>query len=38
MIAIVTVRAVLAITALLKLPLLPFRVVRNLLRRQSAPA
>lgn len=36
--AILTVLAVVAVGGLVKLPLLPFRMVRDLLRRQSATA
>ncbi|WP_162559625.1 hypothetical protein [Methylobacterium radiodurans] len=36
--AILTVLAVLLLRAVLKLALLPFRVVRGLWRRQTAPA
>lgn len=36
--AILTVLAVVALGGLVKLPLLPFRLARDLLRRQSATA
>lgn len=36
--AILTVLAVVALGGLVKLPLLPFRLIRDLLRRQSATA
>jgi len=36
--AILTVLVVVALGGLVKLPLLPFRIVRDLLRRQSATA
>ena len=38
LIAVLTVLVVLAVRGLLKLALLPFRVLRNLWRRQTAPA
>ncbi|MGH1574288.1 hypothetical protein ACRAWG_31160 [Methylobacterium sp. P31] len=36
--AILTVVAVLAAYALLKLPILPFRAIRDLIRHKAAPA
>lgn len=36
--AILTVLAVIALGGLVKLPLLPFRMIRDLVRRQSAAA